>query len=1469
MPAQYPFIDVAVNDKIRPRLSRGEALMVFSPKLERVLWTNGAGARFFGSASIYDFLEEGPNRSDVTFRQIEAAARQLAKTGDSRNLMLRITSGFQKVPVTAVAELVEIRRGEPVVLVAIPPIGKPASLVELAQELMAGFDDPDTHMAVFDGDGQVVASSGQFAALGITAHTARTLVKLTSGESDRLVKRPIPTGRGYLPAAIGKISDAPALHLLFAVETILGQMDPSADFAEPASLTDVAQAEAVQTEAVQAEAVQATVVEETAAAEVEAPEPATAEPAIAVLAVEETVSALDVSGEPAADGAVAITEDVVNPDLANAATFEPVDAAPFVDADMPAGEIAADFATDMAEEAARAEAIDALPPATDTGGFASAPFDSVIAAIGTIEEIEVSAEQIEADALGPIEGFGAEPANDQPVADDPAGAETAVEQPANDEAADEQLADEGVTGEGVTGELVSAEAAADAIAPIDEIDVQAEIGSVDVVEAEEPAQATDTDLAANASADTAIGDDASREEAAFAEAVETAEHSGVRAPVGDAFMPAPADLPGEPIAIDSLPAGSLQADSLPAQQSDDDSVADDSVSDDRAFVFSRDRRASRFVWKIDAEGRFSEVSGEFAEAVGPHAADINGVAFSDLAALFNLDPDGKIGELLKKRDTWSGKTIYWPAEGTSLMVPVDLAALPTYTRNRDFDGFRGFGIVRVGDAVEDPHATGLTFVPQEPQAAVLQDEPAVFAGAAPETVVEEDEDEFRAYRFADETPEFLDAQAETLEEAPEEFGEAEAAETAVEDLAALGVENGEMDIDAVASDDSQSEPADEPETDNDAAEPIADDVDPKDQTNDQTRPLSLIPSTPFRSVEPPVLRIMEPVRPVVRPEKIVQLEEHRNRSREGLTPGEQAAFREIARKLDPMGLRAKVEESLGESLQAKTNESAPAPVTSETPAATPPDMPEASSMPADQFDAPRIEREQPAAPLLEGLPLKKEKSLTADIVDLMPVALLVHVGDRLIHANPEFFSLTGYASLEELEQSGGLDALIQRQDLDASGDQAGRVVAVRADDTLVPVTARLQSVRFEDASALMLALIVQPEAARPTPAQPEMSAAQAGEAARLRVEVEEMRSILETATDGVVILDADGDIRSMNRAASALFNFDDLETRGKPFVMLFAHESQKSILDYLSGLAGHGVASVLNDGREVIGREASGGFLPLFMTIGKLTSSNGFCVVIRDITQWKRTEEELRNAKRAAETANAHKTDFLARVSHEIRTPLNAIIGFADMMANEHFGPVGHPRYGEYAHDIVRSGRHVLDIVNDLLDISKIEAGEMDLDFAAVGLNETVQAAVSIIQPQANSQRVIIRTALSQAVPSVVADSRSIKQIVLNILANAIRFTPSGGQIIVSTAYEANGSVALRIRDTGIGMSRTELEQAMKPFRQVSTGSPRNRGDGTGLGLPLTKAMVDANRASFAISSAPNEGTLVEVSFPSPRVLAD
>ncbi|TIW44021.1 MAG: PAS domain S-box protein, partial [Mesorhizobium sp.] len=372
----------------------------------------------------------------------------------------------------------------------------------------------------------------------------------------------------------------------------------------------------------------------------------------------------------------------------------------------------------------------------------------------------------------------------------------------------------------------------------------------------------------------------------------------------------------------------------------------------------------------------------------------------------------------------------------------------------------------------------------------------------------------------------------------------------------------------------------------------------------------------------------------------------------------------------------------------------------------------------------------------------------------------------------------------------------------------------------------------------------------------------------LKSRIAEMRTIIDTATDGVVLIGRDGNIRSISRPAEALFGFDSDEVAGKPFASLFAIESQRAARDYLGGLSEPGVASVLNDGREVIGRESQGRFIPLFMTIGRLPGDSGFCAVVRDITQWKRAEEDLTQARAVAERASSQKTDFLARISHEIRTPLNAIIGFSELMVDEKFGPVANDRYRDYLRDINRSGNHVLDLVNDLLDISKIEAGQQEMDYEAVSLNDTLAETVAMMQPQANRERVIIRSSFASRLPEVVADLRSVRQIALNILSNAIRYTQAGGQVIVSTAYETSGDVVMRVRDTGIGMSQAEIEQALKPFKQINA-LKRGRGDGTGLGLPLTKAMVEANRARFSITSTPGEGTLVEVAFPSTRVLAE
>ena len=224
-----------------------------------------------------------------------------------------------------------------------------------------------------------------------------------------------------------------------------------------------------------------------------------------------------------------------------------------------------------------------------------------------------------------------------------------------------------------------------------------------------------------------------------------------------------------------------------------------------------------------------------------------------------------------------------------------------------------------------------------------------------------------------------------------------------------------------------------------------------------------------------------------------------------------------------------------------------------------------------------------------------------------------------------------------------------------------------------------------------------------------------------------------------------------------------------------------------------------------------------------------------------------------------------AKVSHEIRTPLNAITGFAEVIMAERFGPIGNERYREYLKDIHGAGTQLVSMLNDLLDLSKIESGEFDLAFADVSLNALTQQCVGIMQPQANRARIIIRTSLTPGLPNVVADERSLRQIVLNLLSNAIKLTGPGGQVIVSTAVAAGSEAVLRVRDTGVGMSEQDVEALLEPFHEA----PGHWGSGgAGLGLPLTKALAEANRASFSIKSAPNAGTLVEVAFPLSRAVA-
>jgi signal transduction histidine kinase len=238
---------------------------------------------------------------------------------------------------------------------------------------------------------------------------------------------------------------------------------------------------------------------------------------------------------------------------------------------------------------------------------------------------------------------------------------------------------------------------------------------------------------------------------------------------------------------------------------------------------------------------------------------------------------------------------------------------------------------------------------------------------------------------------------------------------------------------------------------------------------------------------------------------------------------------------------------------------------------------------------------------------------------------------------------------------------------------------------------------------------------------------------------------------------------------------------------------------------------------------------------------------------------DLRDALRIAERAAGARADMLARISHDARIALKAILSFAEAMMSERFGPLGNERCVEHLKDILASGDRLIAIISDLTELSRIESGKLDLAFTSQNLNELVESCVSAMQPQANRERIIIRTSLAHLLPPVVADAPSLRQITMNLIGNSIHLGNPGGQVIVSTALSDHGDVVLRVRDTGPGLNGNEVAAALEPFRTPQ--SLDKMSDGLPIKLSLTKALIEANRAQFDIKTTGRSGTLVEVVF--------
>lgn len=254
------------------------------------------------------------------------------------------------------------------------------------------------------------------------------------------------------------------------------------------------------------------------------------------------------------------------------------------------------------------------------------------------------------------------------------------------------------------------------------------------------------------------------------------------------------------------------------------------------------------------------------------------------------------------------------------------------------------------------------------------------------------------------------------------------------------------------------------------------------------------------------------------------------------------------------------------------------------------------------------------------------------------------------------------------------------------------------------------------------------------------------------------------------------------------------------------------------------------------------------------------------LSQIQIREENLRTAQRQAEMANRTKSEFLAAMSHELRTPLNAILGFSEIMKNELMGPLGKPEYKDYAGDIHDSGTHLLEVINDILDISKIEAGKLELKEERVNVNDIINKSVRLMKERAENAGFDITIEIEPDLPLLFVDARLVKQNLINLLSNAIKFTPQGGHITVRAMFDDDGAIAMAVSDTGIGIAAEDIDHVLAPFGQVDSSLSRKY-EGTGLGLPLVKSFIELHGGTLTIDSTIGLGTTVTIRFPVERVV--
>ena len=368
---------------------------------------------------------------------------------------------------------------------------------------------------------------------------------------------------------------------------------------------------------------------------------------------------------------------------------------------------------------------------------------------------------------------------------------------------------------------------------------------------------------------------------------------------------------------------------------------------------------------------------------------------------------------------------------------------------------------------------------------------------------------------------------------------------------------------------------------------------------------------------------------------------------------------------------------------------------------------------------------------------------------------------------------------------------------------------------------------------------------------------------------------LRLCPDAVVVINRKQQIVDFNEAAKEIFGFERDEILLQPLDVLIPEDLRKQHRIVVDGYAAANSGMIIGESRSMANRRELAGVRKdgtVFAVDGWICSFVGedgeplMAAVLRDITDRKKDKDRLERALKDAAVASQAKSDFVAHVSHEVRTPLNSILGFSELMALEAFGPVGDARYKQYADSINEAGKHLLHLINEILDLSKLENGRMTMWEEEVDLCDLVTTALGLVSEQANKGGIALQSHGLSSQIMVKVDATKIRQVLLNLLSNAIKFTPRGGTISVSVSLGKHSGVEVSVRDTGIGIAPDDIEKVLMPFGQVDNAESHTKG-GTGLGVPLSKALTELHQGRFAITSRLGEGTEVAFWLPPARLV--